>query len=462
MRFFCYHAKDVSTTSHVLCVCLAAALGNSIATDSRAVSSADQTACIAPNEFIVLDPASVGYDSNNQTALGAYERVSPDGRFVLRSFSGVQLGAVSLIELPPPTTPTRTTPTRYSQVKVYKTPLSNEAFPVQGTWRYLVDTNGDHYAFSSVLRNQNKAQALFSGGMTGFYAAAAELPAPLTDGQNNQQNNKQNSPPSQVLIRSLSWPNASDSSDAQGQGTLTIRTLRIDLKTQKPVADTGRVNVCTNRLREDGAMYSLPMISVDGTEFAALPQNPPKPPAGGPPAPLMRIFGFGPNGTGCEPRAQFSFDSGKVIFGFPGSITTDTAEKARTNNGADVAYEYRAQVYWYSREHGRAFNLEPYSANPDVQQFASAFPGLTRDGRVIYAATWRDCSALKNTIPGQAQQSSLTCPTTAGYVISDPYQSSDYKNWLAQSKTTARRQCITHGDVARERQAFTDFHGLLP
>lgn len=370
-------------------------------------------ACIAQHQFAALNAAAVGTQTNAQghttVALGGYERISPDGRFVLRSFSGGRLGDVSLIELS----------AGGQVVNTFETPLSNEAFPVQGTWRYIVDTNGDHYQFNSLLRpfllGKKRITPLFRAGMTGFYAAAAELPS-----------NK----PGHVRIRSLSWPNASGSADTQGEGALVSRTVEVDTARHTVVADSGFTSLCTGRVREDGPLYALPMISVDGEEFAALPQNPVRG------TPTMRVFGFGADGKSCEARAAFAFSSGKTIFGF--------AQSAR---GADLAYEYQAQVWWYSRELGRAFNVTPYIDQPAQTLLASAFPGLTRDGRIVYGTTWRDCSAQP-------------CTERAGYTIVDPYQSNAYQEFLRMYKGTARRECITHGDVARERATFARLHGL--
>ncbi len=91
---------------------------------------------------------------------------------------------------------------------------------------------------------------------------------------------------------------------------LTARTLTVDALKQSVVADTNRVNLCLNRLAQDGSMYALPMISVDGLEFAALPQNL----ISG--VPTMHIFEFGSDGKQCVPSGQFTLQSGKVIFGF--------------------------------------------------------------------------------------------------------------------------------------------------
>ena len=403
-------------------------------------SQADQQ-CIPQNQFIALDPALAGLNDENQVALGAYERVSPDGRYVLRSYSGKKLSAVSLVELPGPPG-LNSVKGQVSRQRILSTPFSNEAFPVQGSWRYLVDTNGDHYTFNSILGNKNAGKYVFSGGMDGFYAAASEVSAidgsyPLRDAQ-------------PVMIRSLSWPNANASGSAtenrQGEGMLTSRTLTVDTTKHRVMADSDRVNLCLNRLRQDGTMYALPMISVDGKEFAALPQNPVSGVA------TMRIFEFGADGKQCIPSGQFTLQSGKVIFGF--------SSKAKKH--ADVAYEYRGQVWWVRRDDGMKslipLNLAPWEdpafkasqAQPAYKDVtASAFPGFTRDGRIIYAANWKRCD-------GATQRN---CTQEGGYVVSDPYQSNAYRNDLLQTQAKPVKSCITVQDVANERAAFSAFHG---
>jgi hypothetical protein len=408
-------------------------------------SSFNSQQCIPQNQFVALDPRLAGLDDDKQVALGAYERISPDGRFVLRSYSGNKLSAVSLVELPGPAGLTAIKG-QVSRQKITSTPFANEAFPVQGSWRYLVNTNGDHYTFNSIVGNKNtgysKIKPIFSGGMDGFYAAASEVGSSYP-----QRDNKP------VQIRSLSWPNPnggySNSSEQQGVGMLSSRTLTLNSAANQISADSGRINHCLRRLSQDGSMYALPMISVDGLEFAALPQNP----VSG--VPTMRIFSFGADGKQCEPTGQFTLQSGKVIFGF----------SSANKKYADVAYEYRGQVWWVQRLDGITpqlpLNLGPWEdpavigskANPVYKDVtANAFPGFTRDGRVIYAANWKRC---------EGPNVSKDCIQEGGYVVADPYQSNAYRNKLLQNKAIAPKSCITVQDVANERAAFTTFHGLL-
>ena len=409
--------------SIALCtVSIRAAAQNSI---QDATSPAPE-ACIPAHQFAELPESVAGTQTDaygkTTVALGAYERVSPDGRYILRSYSGARLGEVSLIELSSNGKVLRAIPTQ----------LKNEAFPVQGSWRYLVDTNGDHYTFESIVRSadmgqspispKNPARPVFRGGMDGFYAAASELPS---------------AKPGHIRIRSLSWPNATGDAQTQGEGALMSRTIEVDTRAQRITADTGPVFHCRERVRQDGPLYALPMISVDGQEFAALPQTPVQGQQS------MRIFGFGEDGKGCELRQAFEFSSGKAIFGFP---------KPGAAASANLAWEYKGQAFWYSRELQTPFNLAPFelegrATGADFDLTASAFPGLTRDGRVIYGATLKDCRPSAGAAPAR-------CRERVGYVISDPYQSNAYRNFLLTYKGPARQQCITVGEVRKARAGF--------
>ena len=382
-----------------------------------AVAPDSPQACIAPSTFVELtgQVAGTSRDAAGRTvaALGSYERISPDGRFVLRSYSGAQLGNVSLMELPA---------FAGTVVRGYRTPLSNEAFPVQGSWRYLVDMTGEHYRLADILQLQGKARPLFRGGMTGFYAAAAELPG---------------NRPDEIRIRSFSWPNAGGDDETQGQGALSVRTLTVDTQQHRVTGDTGIQYLCRDRVRVDGNMYALPMISVDGTEYAAMPQMPVQG------KPTMRVFGFGESGKGCELRDAFAHASGKTVFGFP----------HQNGEGADLAYEYRGQIWWYSRALKQAFNLAPPPAGAGERLMASAFPGITRDGRVIYASTLRQCDAAGG-----------NCSDRVGYTIADPYQSAGVRSWRQQHPGQAADlpRCVQRQDVLRERAGFAGMHGLTP
>ena len=429
-------AMKAPTTSAISNVASSADDTGFSAQTSPAIVAASGNACVAANQFVRLPPELAGRDLTQAVALGAYERISPDGRFILRSYSGKDLSTVSIMELPAPTSSDNKAPA--SVVAITQTPLSNEAFPVQGSWRYIVDTNGQHYSFGDLLKRQKQATPYFQGGMSGFYAAAAEVDSTYPSPSQNP-----------VQIRSLSWPNPSADGDTVGEGMLTSRTITIEPRQNRLMADSGRVNLCLGRAGIDGSLYSLPMISVDGQFYSALPQRPVNNVA------TMRIFGFGADGKQCTAEQQFTSPSGKVTFGFAPQKPATASQPAH----ADLVYEYRGQAWWYDSASANALNLAPVEDRPtDPKEpyrrkiIASAFPGLTRDGRVIYAATWQLCKGD-------------VCTDEGGYVVSDPYQSNAYQQQLAsrqvrQSGAAQPRSCITPGDVLRERAAFANFHGL--
>ncbi|HPK30808.1 MAG TPA: hypothetical protein PK510_00070 [Ottowia sp.] len=383
--------------------------------------AADGQACISPISYLPLDASVVGRDDNGTAALGTYERISPDGRFILRSYSGALLGKVSLMELPA---------SGNGPVKAYQTPFSNEAFPVQGTWRYLVDVNGEHYRFKDVLARQRNAKPLFKAGMTGFYAAASELVQGPAEKALAQPAATGDSEP--VRIRSLSWPQSADP-DRQGVGPLQIETVRVadDGRQAHVLNSTGAQFICSERVATDGDVYALPMISVDGREFSAIPQVP----ARG--RPTMRVYGLAPAGAGdgpsCDLRADLGMSPGKAVFGFP-----------RDGAPAWLTYSDFGSVYVFDRQTRQTLRL----ANARNHVLASAFPGITMDGRVIYGATWRDCD------------DKATCAERAGYVVVDPYQSADYRRYWAARGQPAPKACITTAEVEHVRDLFARFQGL--
>ena len=368
-----------------------------------------------------LDSAQVGTGAANVPALGTYERISPDGRFVLRSFSAAKLGEVSLIELP--LDPAQT-------MKVYRTPLSNEAFPVQGSWRYVVDVDGRHFRFGDILRDQGLARPLFQGGMSGFYAAASEMQAPVSGVAEEA---------GLVWIRSMSWPQGGLGDRAgQGTGPLQIRTLGIrdDGRSASVVKDTGAQFICAARGVTDGNVYTLPMISVDGTEFSALPINPAK----GPPS--MRVYGLSSEPLArsqtCDLRKDLQATPGKAVFGYPSSAAP-----------AMLAYTQNGSVYFVDRRPvgaGQVFRIDDLQ----TRVLASAFPGITRDGRIVYGASWLQCVAGE------------PCREQAGYVVADPLQNLDYRQTMASRGQPLRKPCTTWDDVRRERALFAAQRGILP
>ena len=352
--------------------------------------------CAPAHEYFPFTGPWVSKNDNGDVVLGMYSRVSPDGKYVLRSFSGKGLSQVTLMELVRGETNT---------VKLYETPMKNEAFPVQGTWRYLVDVNGDHYKITDIVQKQKNAKKQFKGGISGFYTVAAELSG------GSAKNHK---------IRSLSWP--TDQSDNQGVGVLSNRviTVALDENGMAEKTDNGSTNyMCKNLNSTDGQVMSLPMISMDGSEFSSMPQNP----RGSDPS--MRIYKIGADNKTCEKRDDLKVVAAKIIFSRPelnAVLFYAGGAMGAKGNG----------VYFFDRDVKRSFTLD----DPNKRVHADSYPGFTNDGRIIYGAYWQECS-------------DKGCVEKAGYVVSDPYQSSDIREFKAENPVAGKKfkECVTEEDV---------------
>lgn len=366
---------------------------------SGAVSAAT---CVPPHEYFPFTGSWVSRDDHGEIILGMYSRMSPDGRYVLRSYSGKGVSQVTLMEL---------VRGEKNSVKLYETPLKNEAFPVQGTWRYVVDVNGDHYKLSDIIKKQKSASKQFKGGITGFYTVAAELK------EGSAANHK---------IRSLSWP--TDNSDNQGVGVLSNRviTASIDSNGNADKTDNGSINyMCKNLNSTDGQVMSLPMISLDGSEFASMPQNP----RGSDPS--MRIYKFGADGKSCEKSDDLKVVAAKVIFSRPelnAVLFYASGPMGSKGNG----------VYFFDRDVRKSFGLE----DPQRKVQADSYPGFTNDGRIVYGARWEECG-------------DKGCVDRAGYVVSDPYQSNDIRAYVRDNPEKGKKfkECITEEEVQTVREA---------
>ncbi|MFA6236383.1 MAG: hypothetical protein WC635_03560 [Bacteriovorax sp.] len=354
--------------------------------------------CIPAHQFFPFEGPWATENDSGDITLGMYARVSPDGKYVLRSFSGSNLTQVTLMEL---------IPGIKNSVKPYETPMKNEAFPVQGSWRYLVDIGGEHYKLSDILKDQKKAKKQFRGGIGGFYAVAAEL----TGGSASSHK-----------IRSLSWPNGDPNNMGVGVLTNTLITAKVNSDGSAEKIDSSGINyMCANMKSTDGSAMSLPMISPDGSEFASMPQNP----KGSDPS--MRIYRFGANNKDCELVFDLGVLAAKIIF------SARTQNQALFYSGGSLSNKGNG-VHFYDRDVKRTFTLD--DAGKKVR--ADSFPGYTHDGRIVYGAYWEECN-------------DKGCRDTAGYVVSDPYQSSDVIDFKKEHPEEASKfkNCITTDDVLK-------------
>lgn len=450
---------------------------------SSVLASESYSKCIPAYEYVPFAGVAAEPSRSGNVYLGTYSRISPDGKYVMRSLSGDNLSRVTVMEL-------RSDGKGGKEAVAYQTSFENEAFPVQGSWRFLNNVGGESYRLKDILQKQKNAEEQFKGGISGFYATAAELPGG-TD--------------SEIKIRSLSWPN-SNNQDAPGQlknRMITIRK-RADGSYQKTSESQDHL-MCSNLKATEGNMFSLPMISPDGKEFAAQPQNPKNGRVS------MRVYSFGENEEDCKFEDDTNAPSSKAIFGyaqngkkapvvFLSSGVMDGETKCRDvfsemvpdplepKEMVLVKYDPPKKVCWipkipvsgihlYDRDLKRTFYVGDRSAPLTT---VDSFPGMTKDGRVVFGAQWNACQVLKrkvnvldkngkpeldeNGVNKTTEESYNYCVPKTGYVIADPNQSEDMKRFRANNPKLAAdmKSCITTEEVAKVEADQAVIYGLTP
>lgn len=382
-------------------------------TASLGITSIASAKCIAPHEYVPFTGIAAQPSANGQVALGMYSRISPDGRFVLRSFSGDRISTVTLMGITRQGDGTKV-------AKAYQTDLKNESFPVQGSWRFIVDAGSSaHYRVGDIVSREKNAKSQFRGGISGFYATAAEMPG---------------SSDSNIKIRSLSWPN-----DSENMGSGQLKNMIITVKKESDggydkTDSEGSFTMCSNLGGGDGWLYSLPMISTDGTEFSAMPQKPADKKTS------MRIYRFGADNKSCEKADDLNVPASKAIFGF-----AQNGKKAPLVffSNSVVGNRPVTGIHLYDRDLKKTFFVG------DVTKWIApdAFPGMTKDGRIIYGAKWKDCES---------------CAEKAGYIITDFYQTADFNKFRQQNPALTKnmKQCVTEEEVAQVEAQQAALYGL--
>lgn len=363
---------------------------------ASAVNAQGKSQCIPAFEFIPFEDAAWAMpDADGKIALGAYSRVSPDGQYVLRSLSGQFLSTVTVMKL-------SDLKDSVKKAKAIETSFANEAFAVQNTWRFLVEIGRQHHQLSTVLNSGKQSQSDFKAGVSGFYTTASEV---------SEQNGV-------ATIRSLSWPNDDQNS---GQGQLYNRVYQVRKEADskyKVVAETGNKYLCNNLRKTEGTVFTLPMLSMDGQEFSAMPINPKDK------KPTTRIYRVSENNEDCEIVDDLKVTVSKLIFG-----PTIGDKKGL------VSY-YAGNIYVYDRVLKSHLEISGFPTSVNVD----GFPGFTRDGRIVVAAHWNDC-------PGGQ------CKMRSGYIRIDPYQTTHLRQ-VVQTKGYENHYptCITHDEVVTAKE----------
>lgn len=366
----------------------------------------DPNQCVPFVEYLPFSGKAAVQESDGQVVLGSYSRISPDGQFVLRSLSGSYLSVVTLMKLSMPGE-------KDQKAVAIETPLKSEAFPLKGSWKFLANPSGHYYKTEDIIAKGKNAKPQFKAGMTGFYTTAAELPS---------------SDDSQIRFRSLSWPQGDIQGNDQGKGQLENKVTVVQKNSSdsfKVISETKRTYLCDNIVHSEGNIFTLPMISQDGSEFSAMPVFPANK------KPTMRIYQFAQNNKDCRLVEDLNIQTSKLIFGY----TNKYFKKAPVVYRGSPNHAGSTGLFVFDRDLRRTIEITDLPT-PVV---ASDFPGMTKDGRIIFGAHWNACNSHGR------------CKIQAGYVRIDPFQSKSYQQAILRSGDTQKPACIRFQDISVKR-----------
>lgn len=284
---------------------------------------------------------------------GIFHRVSPDGNYVMQSLSAEGFGDVSIVDFSK-----RDTKTGARIVTIHKTPMRNETYPVEGSWRYIASPGTishpmEYYRFSDLLRDKENTNYFFDDNFWEFYHSCGELAESTATMQK---------------FRVMSWTH------------LIYKDFEVNLNSDGSIASEIKKSdtkwMCENIASEEGFELVQPLLSKDGQEVAGIPQNNNNP--------TMRVYKIFPNGD-CEKVLDLGFQTSKVGFSHP-----------QKGSKGMLAFTDQSGVFVYDRD--RDITIPVSDAKTESR---GSYPGFSKDGRVIYLTSKND---------------------QMGYSIVDPYQ----------------------------------------
>lgn len=268
---------------------------------------------------------------------GRYHRVHPSGNYILISASGDYGSSVSLVDI------SATTTTGIKEAKAYKTPMIDEAYPVEGSWKLFASPNHTdgmrYYDFKTVLAKEKNAVPVFNdSNHNQYYHSSAELP-----GSNE----------SLMKFRTLLWQDS------------RCADYEVSYNPDGSVKNTKKGNsyeLCKNL----NQTLRNPILSKDGTEVASQDE-----------AGNTVIYKISSNHK-CQMDADLGFPTSKVSFSYPdgnskGKITFVGSSTQMINGVPQLVNG----VHLYDRD-----TKETKFLSKNISD--ASYPGMTKDGRVVF------------------------------------------------------------------------------
>jgi hypothetical protein len=344
--------------------------------------------CVPLREFI----------PSNESSNGNYLRVHPSGDYAL--YSGGRTGGVEIVDF------TKIGENGKPISKLIKTPMSNEAYPVEGRWDLIAspyDKLGmSYYPFNDFadgsIQDKAKISPIFSDkSHDEYYHSSAELPGgkkgnydfrttlwkdrwtkdySVTTDASGKREVKPKGERYQICQNIFAPPKPKENVDlVKIQAQLTMleneyfgrapftAAATMDRK-QEIQTEYTRVSLLRGNNR--GQTLSQPILSKDGSMIAGIPSD----------KSTTHIYKIKENGD-CELVKDLGIRTSKVSFSY--SEKNQLPMLTYTAEGSAVGKVVRG-VYVYDLQTEKSFPISTEAAEN------ASYPGFTRDGRIVYKA----------------------------------------------------------------------------
>lgn len=283
-----------------------------------------------------------------------YIRVHPSGKYVIVSLEN---GIAMLVDISDPKKP-----------KISKTPLKNEAYPVEPNWEYISSPYSkagmEYYRFEDILNQGESAKPAFSDFRHNqFYQSSAEYSDSTVERRHFRT----------LLFSTLS---ARDYVITKNGESVSAKPENLVY-----VCESVHKNLAQPILSKDGKFMATLELSEKDLATATDNTNGSDVNTGAMSS-TTGIYKLEKDGS-CEKTEDLGFATGKVSFSYPQEGKPDMLSFASSANFQSAESYNTSSVeatYLYNRE----TKQNQLISMPWVESEAQ-YPGFTKDGRVIYA-----------------------------------------------------------------------------
>jgi hypothetical protein len=281
--------------------------------------------------------------------VGMYHRVHPSGQYIIASGAaeGVGENRVAIIDL------TTKDAEGKPVAKAVKTPMINETYPVEGTWNLLAsprnfnreDSPGmRYYRLGDVLEKSADAKPVMNDPEHDqWYHSAAELPGSTKD-----------KPKFRTMLYGERYRDYTMSFDKNG-------VVKESTKSETKRACQN----LTDRL-------ASPILSKDGTEVAATNSG-------------KTVIYKIKDDSSCEVVDDLGVYTSKVNFSYPKAGTKGSVVfHGNFTSLVDGVPTAARGVFLYNRDTKITQKLSDAKTAEEYTQTQPSYPGMTKDGRVVY------------------------------------------------------------------------------